>query len=495
MLLFIRTNYHPGDHIDVTCTQGVISGEIEYVNQNYIVLRLSDGKICGIAASDIQTFKAGQPAEPQADFTPVTVPPYYRKPAPDAPYAAKRRPAPAAEPAPAPELPRAEDPQTGEPITIGEPKIVGKIDLERLQQIDPRLNRRRYFEKPGATAAPQNPEDTTENGEQPEGGSGFVPAKGRVTFYHADKHYGFIHDSQTEQDLYFHAQQVADNRLFDELRKGTKVVYTTDRNAQGYVAQAIHLPGYADKLLRLAESHLDMRRPRTAEQIARHVLEANPDNQEAKSLLEQIHDMSAPQHVTARNFAAPLEPFNLYPTYAEAKKAYLNKDFEQAEKLYLKAIQEDEKPTSCVKDLLTLYISRCKQADTEEKKQEILQKANAFFQEKRSLLPDNLTTKQFLALNYFQPMQDYEHFLLTVDDILTNSTEELTPSRKVFYLWQKAIALNKTGKPGEALDAIGEGLELAPRNRQLLSLREQILNPDTESGDTAEADNATQAAE
>lgn len=491
MLIFIKANYHPGDHIDVTCAQGVISGEIEYVNQNYIVLRLSDGKICGIAATDIQTFKAEQPAEPRTDFTPVTVAPYYRKQqGTDPVYTVRRRPAPMAPVTP--EVPRAEDPQTGEPIIVSEPKIVGKIDLDKLQQIDPRLNRRRYFEKP--STALQATEGATENADHAEGGSGFVPAKGRITYYNVDKRYGFIHDNNTEQDLYFHIQQVADNRLFEELHKGTKVVYTLDRNAQGFVAQCLHLPDYADKLLKLAENQLDTRRPHNAEKIVKHILEANPENQEAKDLLDQIHDMSAPQHVTAQNFAAPLEPFNLYPTYAEAKKAYLNKDFEQAEKLYLKAIDENEKPTSCVKDLLTLYISRSKQAETEEKKQEILQKANAFFQEKRDLLPDNLTTKQFLALNYFQPMQDYDSFIRTVDDILTNSAAEITPSRKVFFLWQKAIALNKMGKPDDALALIEEGLELAPRSRQLLGLRETILNPEIASN-TATTDEEAQSTE
>ena len=61
MLAFIKSNYQIGDTIEVTCSEGVIAGQIEYVNNKYIVLRQSNGKVCGIAASDIRTFTANSP--------------------------------------------------------------------------------------------------------------------------------------------------------------------------------------------------------------------------------------------------------------------------------------------------------------------------------------------------------------------------------------------------------------------------------------------------
>jgi hypothetical protein len=61
MLAFIKSNYQIGDTIEVTCSEGVIAGQIEYVNNKYIVLRQSNGKVCGIAASDIRTFTADSP--------------------------------------------------------------------------------------------------------------------------------------------------------------------------------------------------------------------------------------------------------------------------------------------------------------------------------------------------------------------------------------------------------------------------------------------------
>ena len=58
MLAFIKTNYQVGDPIEINCSEGVITGTIEFVNNKYIVLRQPNGKICGISAADIRTFTA-----------------------------------------------------------------------------------------------------------------------------------------------------------------------------------------------------------------------------------------------------------------------------------------------------------------------------------------------------------------------------------------------------------------------------------------------------
>ena len=56
-------------------------------------------------------------------------------------------------------------------------------------------------------------------------------------------------------------------------------------------------------------------------------------------------------------------------------------------------------------------------------------------------------------------------------------------------MWQKAISLNKLGRTDEALELIEKGLELAPFNRQLINLRENILHPETGDAPTQATDN------
>lgn len=69
-------------------------------------------------------------------------------------------------------------------------------------------------------------------------------------------------------------------------------------------------------------------------------------------------------------------------------------------------------------------------------------------------------------------------FIELVDEIMADQQVAAVTSRRVFYIWQKAIAYNKLGFIDDALDLIEEGLTLAPYNRQLTNLKNQILNPE-----------------
>ena len=80
-----------------------------------------------------------------------------------------------------------------------------------------------------------------------------------------------------------------------------------------------------------------------------------------------------------------------------------------------------------------------------------------------------------------------------VDEILNDSQISGVTSRKVFYLWQKGIALNKLGRKEEALELVEEGLAIAPFNRQLQNLRDNINNPEVGEGFSAAEENAEEA--
>lgn len=487
MLAFIKANYKVGDRMEITSSEGVFTGHVEYVTDKYIILRQPNGQICGIADADVRTFRAEMPEAVVPQTVPVTQPPVYA-PAEDGEAdsgqeSALEEPAgsDAGQPAPS------EETETGH--TVFEPKVVGHIDLERLQQIDPKYGRRRYF-KSEDDRENSNTEQTEDEwhsgndnaygGEYGQRRANFVSAKGRITYYNADRRYGFIHDYASDNNFYFNVQQIADPALYDVLRKGTKVAYTPDRNSQGFAARCLHLPNTFDELLVLAENQFDMRRLQTARNLVEHVLEADPDYAPAKELLEEINaTVPAPRFAqTGGNPGNFATQYNSNVLYAQAKKAYLNKNFAEAEDFYLKAIDAGEKVESCVKDLVMLYVSRYKQVEDAEEKEAARQKAIDFLEAHRSLLPDNLTSKQFLALNYYLPILDFENFVRVVDDIMTSPQVANALSRRVFYLWQKSIALNKMGRSEEALSLIETGLELAPRNRQLSNLKHAILHPE-----------------
>lgn len=490
MLTFIKTNYQTGDTIEVTCTEGTVTGQIEYVTSKYIVLRQSNGQICGIAAADVRSFRAQSPVPMvpiKGERTIVKTPAYE----PEELNLTASHEADIAQQSVS-EADRQERPQTLRDIIgeekeadsadeltgadpVAEPKVVGHIDLA---SVDPNYGRRSYFRTDDQPNYESNYETNNAPAWQHNGyqRKPYVGARGRITYYNTTKRFGFIHDYNTDSDLYFYIQQIVDNDLFDHLHKGTKVVYSIGQNNQGAIATCIHLPHTVSDLYTMAEDSFDAHHLYIAKGLLEHILEVDPDNVDAKQLLGDV-DSSLPT-VESETQRGSLQPYNPCTLYTQAKKAYLAKNYDEAEENYLKALEADEKPESCVKDLLTLYVSLYKQTEIDDDKQQIRQKAEKFFEENKHLLTNNLTTKQFLALNYYLPIQDYDNFLKTVDELLNDPQVGGITSRRVFYMWQKGIALNKMGRTDEALAVCVEGLKIAPYNRQLANLRDAIEHPE-----------------
>lgn len=483
MLAYIKTNYKTGDSIEVTTTQGVIVGSIEYVAEQYIILRQPNGQICGISASDIHSFRADCPIPFKPQEIPTT-----KISEETSPTANENEEICNDEkPADTFKQPTQQEEKDILSAAIVEPKVVGHIDLDKLRQIDPKFSRRNYFrntEGNNMTTDSQNEKEMVGTRENTYSTSTnnyhqhYVGAKGRITYYNNEKRYGFIHDYNTDSDLYFHYQQVADYELYDHLYKGTKVTYSMENNSQGLTARCVHLPHTVSELLTMAEEYYDSHYYQFVQGIAEHILEVEEDNKEAKDLLSELHNITSTPRFTPTAFHTLTTQYNPCTIYSAAKKAYLAKDNALAEELYQKAIEAGEKPESCVKDLVTLYVSNFKQTVGEEEKEKARQKAIDFLNSHRQLLSDNLTTKQFLALNFYLPILDYEKFIATVDEILADPQVNRVLSRRVFYIWQKSIALNKMGHSEEALHLVEQGLSIAPRSRQLLNLRNMILYPE-----------------
>lgn len=368
MLAFIKANYQIGDSIEVTCSEGLVSGQIEYVNSQFIVLRQPNGQIIGIAASNVKTFTAKSPVKlVPAQGETATQPPVNTE-QDDAnsniEFTIETNEAESgnknssivvenAEKADAPttlrdvldekEVPSADELTGADPIA--QPKVVGHIDLEHLQRIDPKIKRRSYFKPEETDITNEDVTLTESNDDTPS--QPFVKAKGRISFYNTTKRFGFIHDFNSDADLYFYVQQVADHDLYEQLRRGLKVTYSIGQNNKGPMAEVVHLPRVVSEVIDMADAQIKARRYGLAKGLLQHVLEAYPDNREAIDMLDEVKLM-APEE-------KPVDLRNSLPstTYAEAKKAYLNKEYDRAEQLYMQAIEAEEKVESSVKDLLT----------------------------------------------------------------------------------------------------------------------------------------------
>lgn len=471
MLAYIKSNYKTGDTVQITCSEGLISGEIEFVSNKYIVLRQPNGQIVGIAAEDVRTFTADCPVPLTPAVKPATQAPAETDEDAEESEALSDTDATIASEA-ASGYGKTADYMEDRPTLEFNPKVVGKINLA---QVDPKYGKRSFFRSATDESGNTDTANTADTFHRSASYSGprkpYVSARGRITYYNAEKRYGFIHDYTEDADIYFHQSQVVDSALYDELYKGTKVAYTLGKNTQGLCAYCLHLPCTAESLMPLAEDLFDSRRYQQAQSILQQILDADPDNTAAKDLLEDIRS-AAPAIHDADTAYVPS------PLYAQAKKLYLAKRVDEAEEAYLHAIEAGERVESCVKDLVTLYVSRYKQTEDPEEKANCKKKAMDFLDSHRDKLADTLTTKQFLALNYYLSLQEYDSFIAVVDEILQDPTIQRVSSKHAFYIWQKAIVLNKLGRRDDALALIDEGLAIAPTHHQLRRLQQYILYPE-----------------
>lgn len=529
MLAFIRANYKNGDTILINCTVGAIEGKIAFVSQDSIVLRLPNDKIYGIAASDIRSFTAATPhplvtddltnkedtVQPEATATDNENLMDYANEAlqaeGDNEKESTEKPTSIADVLGTKE--KGHD-EVLDSLGKEEPqvKVVGKISLEQLNRIDPKGAARRTSYQKGYASSTEN-NDSEENGTESahHQSAPYVPAMGRITYYNRDKRYGFIHDYKQDVDLYFHVHQVADTNLYERINRGLKVVYTATEKATGHVAVCVHFPNTVENLLDKADEYIEKGYYDFANGIINHVLAVYPDNADALEMAQEVKDLvpvdrkenAAPRisekKYTAADDSTLYKPDALYTT---AKRASIMHDYDKAEEYYIKAIEADERTVSSVKDLLQVFVMRFKNVDTDAEREMWHDEATKAYEKYKNLLPDDISTLQFLAGNFYLPLLDYKKYLELTEQLLEKPELADDKTKRAFYLWQRALALHKDGRDSEALTECNRALEVVPYHSQSKSLKRVLLQAletsaeeSTDQQTSSEAQPASEASE
>ena len=105
---------------------------------------------------------------------------------------------------------------------------------------------------------------------------------------------------------------MAEPALFENLRKGQKVVYTTATNSQGLVARCVHFPHTVQDLLFMAEDQLANKRYQLALDMVEHILEV--DTTRAPPTSSSPSRNRPPRRRSARSAPLPTVPSNTTPT-------------------------------------------------------------------------------------------------------------------------------------------------------------------------------------
>ena len=443
MIEFLKSNFKTGDLIEITTDSETTQGQIDFFGPDYIVLRLSNGQVKGISASSISTF---------ASISSDT----------------------AAETGSAPTEEAKETPSTATPQSEAEPskpftkyKPGDRVPLSILAERDPSLLD--DWSKKGQTK--KRNEEAVEGVRE-----AYVQAKsdsrkedqvvvspiGKIVQLRPSYQFGFI-DTPDQRRYYFNRADLLDASLRDFSGDNIEVAFLPASNHKGLTAKAIVRPQTIDKLLDIVMERStsgDLFRSRNLLQM---IAEKYPKNQSTKSILDALESVLSKGHNR--------EETEDSQAYDEGIGHLEDKDFEAALKSFHTSIEEGVKVEQAIKQAITTYVRMYTATEELETKETTRHAALDFINEKKSNLPNNISTLFVLENAYFA-LGEYSAHIDVVEEVINFCAKKRDIAKYIFYLRKAAQSYYRLGDFGRALDSAQEGLEREPDDEQLIKLRD-----------------------
>lgn len=448
MIEFLKSNFKTGDLIEITTDSETIRGQIDFFGPDYIVLRLSNNQVKGISESSIRTFasvsnppaEASEPAQPEEER--------------EAPSAATPDQAPQIETEPA------------KPFTKYKPG--DRVPLSILTERDPSLLN--DWSKKGQTK--KRNEEAVEGVRE-----AYVQAKsnsrkedqvvvsptGKIVQLRPSYQFGFI-DTTDKKRYYFNRSDLLDDTLRDFSGDNIEVAFLPGSNHKGLSAKAIVRPQTIDKLLDIVmelTSQGDLFRSRN---LLNMIAEKYPKNQSTHSILEALESVLS----KGRGQEDSDEDSQAYD---EGIDHLEDKDFQAALKSFYTSIEEGVKVEQAIKQSITAYVRMYTATEDLETKETTRHAALDFINEKKSDLPNNISTLFVLENAYFA-LGEYSAHIDVVEEVINFCAKKRDIAKYLFYLRKAAQSYYRLGDYGRALDSAQEGLEREPEDEQLIKLRD-----------------------
>ena len=254
-----------------------------------------------------------------------------------------------------------------------------------------------------------------------------VSANGTIVRYFEDRNYGFITDMFGNL-VWFGFNKIIDESLGQSLR-GTvtsaniPVLFTWTKNYKGDSAAYIHKPKTVEQIAELANQFFEKEgKPDTALGLVDQILFSFPGNYTAIKLKEEINEKRLTHSIN--------KPFHMSyeSNYQRAKKLHnLEKNYREALKYYLLALENNEKKESCIKDVADLYVVM---GETEN--------ALEFIKKYEYELPDSVTTYNYLE-NFYGTIKDFDKVLEYTDLLIDDKTIMNDKRKNSMYLSKKDL--------------------------------------------------------
>lgn len=296
-----------------------------------------------------------------------------------------------------------------------------------------------------------------------------VPANGVIESHFAYKNFGYIRDKFNFK-IWFNFNDVIDPSLFEYFRitnthAEIPVLFTLSKNYKGDKAINIQKPKTILEVVNLAKQYYKENKPETALGVLDQIFGSFPDNYTATKIKEEIE--SNRRKIRGFSPKATYKSYDL--NYQKATKAKnIDKNFDEALKYYMLALENNEKRESCIKDIAMLYVSM---GETE--------KASNFIRKHENELPYNITTYNYLA-NIFSSLKDFEKVIEYVELLLKERPIYNDRRKNSLYLSQKGFALIQLGEIDEAREILEEAVTLQRENTYANRLLKALDEPDSE---------------
>lgn len=447
MIEFLKSNFQTGDLIEITTDSETIRGQIVFFGPDYIVLRLSNNQVKGISESSISTFASvsdhpteeghAQPEDERETPSGAT---------PDHPTQVETEPA--------------------KPFTKYKPG--DRVPLSILAERDPSLLN--DWSKKGQTK--KRNEEAVEGVREV-----YVQAKsdsrkedqvvvsptGKIVQLRPSYQFGFI-DTTDKKRYYFNRSDLLDDTLRDFSGDNIEVAFLPGSNHKGLSAKAIVRPQTIDKLLDIVmelTSQGDLFRSRN---LLNMIAEKHPKNQSTRSILEALESVLSKgrgQEDSDQDSQA----------YDEGIDHLEDKDFQAALKSFYTSIEEGVKVEQAIKQSITAYVRMYTATEDLETRETTRHAALDFINEKKSDLPNNISTLFVLENAYFA-LGEYSAHIDVVEEVINFCAKKRDIAKYLFYLRKAAQSYYRLGDYGRALDSAQEGLEREPEDEQLIKLRD-----------------------
>ncbi|NER32488.1 MAG: tetratricopeptide repeat protein [Oscillatoria sp. SIO1A7] len=269
--------------------------------------------------------------------------------------------------------------------------------------------------------------------------------KGDISTYFKEKNYGFLRDRRGS-DYFFHKTGIIDENLQNRLEKVNvsaspiAVLFEMGWGKEGPIALAIVEYRDTDDVFQLANEYADEGDYGKAIQQIKRVLEMEPNYSQAQEL-----------HEKWRKYASETTLPKGSNPYAKAKRAQeLDRDYEEAARLYRQAIARQDNLESAIKDFAKLLTDRLNRTD----------EAIKVLEENRQKVRDRNSLENLLV-NIYKRAGQYEKAIALLE-IKRQAADN--PGKKAKIFWEMANCYLYLENFEKAKEIFNKLLKIKPDN-------------------------------